>query len=467
MKKNRRFWKRAAGITLCAAMGLSLTACSGKSGDTTDAAAPAGESVKSEAGKEAEAGKGTEAKELTIWVEKLFSDEVNKATEERVRQFAEESGIKVNCEVINSTDFIPKLNAAIEGGNAPDITYTDTTRTMNYYPNIPYTDVSELVNELNEERGYFDSAYQSTQIDGVHYYVPYSSSAVIMYVRKDVLAEKGITEMPKTWDEVVEVAKKVTDPDNNFYGLAMGCGDTDDDDENAWRQWQWNEGAYMFDKEGNITIKDGNKWADRLDMIGQLYKDGVIPPDSTTWDAGGNNSAYIQGKAAICINGPSLYVALRDNEENKEIFENTAFVSAPVGSENGIYMSFPRGYGITKTSKYPDEAADLIKYLLDPEWYGQCFETTAPFLAPVFEDTAKADVWQDEVNALIVDYARNAGGYYGYPVDTLEGRAVASKHFFSYPACKMVNQVMTGAATGEEAVDTAVRAIEDIQDVMQ
>lgn len=40
--------------------------------------------------------------------------------------------------------------------------------------------------------------------------------------------------MPETWDEVFEDAKKVSDPDNDFYGLAMGCGENDDDDENTY-----------------------------------------------------------------------------------------------------------------------------------------------------------------------------------------------------------------------------------------
>ena len=463
---RKRKWMRT--LAAAAADLLSLSACSG-SGQETEAAAGADTSAAAaveDTTKAEEATESGEKKTLTIWVEKLFSDEVNAATEERVQQFAEETGIEVKCEIINSTDFVPRLNAAIEGGNAPDVTYTDTTRTMNYYPNIPYLDVSDLVDEIHEERGYFESMYTSTQIDGVHYYVPYCSSAVIMYVRKDVLEEHGITDMPQTWDEVVEVARQVTDPENDFYGLAMGCGDNDDDDDNTWRQWKWNEGAYMYNEDGTIAITDGNLWAQQLDMIGGLYEEGIYPPDCTTWDAGGNNTAYIQGRAAICINGPSLYVSLRDDEENKEIFENTAIVAAPVGTENGIYMNYPRGYGITKTSLYPEDAADLIRYLLDADWYNECFEITAPFLSPCFEDSVVSDVWDEEVNALIVDYARNASGYYGYPVNTLEGRAVASKHFFTYPACRMVNQVMTGTATGEEAVEEAVRDIEDIQDTV-
>ena len=190
--------KRWLAAALAATMALSLTACGG-SGEE----------------KKAEGGKKEADKELTVWVEKVFSDAANTAMQERLDAFAEESGIKVN-----------------------------------YYPNIPYKDVSDIVNNINEERPYFEAVYEGTKIDGKHYFVPMTSSSTMMFVRKDKLEEKGITELPKTWDEVFEVAEQISDPDNGFYGLGIGCGPTDEDGENMFRMINWDQGGYIFDKDG-------------------------------------------------------------------------------------------------------------------------------------------------------------------------------------------------------------------------
>ena len=199
--------KRWLAAALAATMALSLTAC-GDSGEE----------------KKAEGGKKEADKELTVWVEKVFSDDANTAMQERLDAFAEESGIKVKYEFIGATDFMTKLNAAIEAGsNVPDITTSAVTKVVNYYPNIPYKDVSDIVNNINEERPYFEAVYEGTKIDGKHYFVPMTSSSTMMFVRKDKLEEKGITELPKTWDEVFEVAEQISDPDNGFYGLGIGC----------------------------------------------------------------------------------------------------------------------------------------------------------------------------------------------------------------------------------------------------
>lgn len=381
--------KRWLAAALAATMALSLTACGG-SGEE----------------KKAEGGKKEADKELTVWVEKVFSDDANTAMQERLDAFAEESGIKVKYEFIGATDFMTKLNAAIEAGsNVPDITTSAVTKVVNYYPNIPYKDVSDIVNNINEERPYFEAVYEGTKIDGKHYFVPMTSSSTMMFVRKDKLEEKGITELPKTWDEVFEVAEQISDPDNGFYGLGIGCGPTDEDGENMFRMINWDQGGYIFDKDGNITL-DNDVTKSLLTKYKEMYDGGVIPKAASTWDPGGNNSAYLMGECGIVFNAPTLYNALRSDEANKELFENTEMVSLPAGSDNDTTMGFATGFAIMETCDDVESATKLIEYMYDKEWYEEYLEITAPVFAPLFQDMEGEGVWADGVNAQIIDYAK-------------------------------------------------------------
>lgn len=446
MMKKR---KKVVAVVLTVIMVLGLTACgnSSNSGDVSGNNDASGDSDR----------------EITVWIEKIFSDEANAKMQERLEQYGEENGVEVTVELIGATDFITKLNAAIEAGeNVPDIISSSTTKVLNYYPNIPCKDVTDLVNSINEERPYLSACTEGTEIDGKYYYVPFHSSTNLMYVRKDKLAEAGITEMPTTWDEVFEVAEAVSDPDNDFYGLAWGCGENDDDDENTLRQYMWNEGAYLFDTEGNFIGDEGveavfNKYA-------ELYNNGVIPPDATTWDAGGNNSSYLAGRTAICFNAPTLYNAMASDEQYADLLENTEVLTPPAGSDNDVYMNFYVGFSIMNTCSDDALAEDVISYLLDKEWYDSYFDEVAPVLAPVFEDAKETDTWSSGVNAVAIEYVEHATGYYGYPVESLKGRTVAAKHYFTYPFVKAVNQVATGTADAKGALDSMKSAIEDFQD---
>lgn len=402
-------------------------------------------------------------KEVTVWVEKVFSDDANALMEERLKAYGEEKGVTVNYEMVAASDFITMLNAAIEAGtNVPDVVSMDTTKVLNYYPNIPAMDVSELVNEINTERPYFEASYEGTKIGGVHYYVPYYSSSCMMFVRKDKLEEKGL-ELPTTWDEVFEVAQAVSNPDEDFYGLGMGCGEIDDDDENTLRQMTWNEGGYLLDAEGIITC-DSEAVVNSVNKYAELYKAGAIPADATTWDAGGNNGSYLAERTAIVFNAPTLYNALQA-DEYKELFENTVVLAPPAGSDNSVFMNFNRGFSIMNTCEDVETASDVIKYLCDKEWYDSYFETIAPVFAPLFQDSMENPTWiEDAVNSEVLKYVQNASGYYGYPVETIEGRAVAAKHYFTMPMDKAFNQVATEVTSAESALENMKYDLEDFMD---
>lgn len=441
--------KKVLAAGLAAVMVLSMAGCGGKT-----------------AGEPAKEAKG-ESKKLTIWVEKVFSDDANTAMEERIKEFSQEKGIDVDYEFIAATDFMTKLNAAIEAGNnVPDITTSAVTKVLNYYPNIPYSDVSGIVKEVNDSRAYFPSIYEGTKIDEKHYFVPFTSSSCMMFVRKDKLEEKGITKIPETWDELFDVAAQISDPDNGFYGLGVGCGPTDEDGENIFRNIMWNEGTYLFDKDGNVTV-DNPKTIELLQKYKDLYDGGVIPQAATTWDPGGNNSTYLMQESAIVFNAPTLYNALKSDEANKELLENTEVVSLPGGSDNNVTLGFVTGFSIMNTCKNVDEATELIKYMMDKTWYDKYVEITAPVFAPLFEDLKGQGIWAEGVNAQVVNYAENASGYYGYPVESLKGRAVAAKHYFTFPVAEMMNKVATNTLSPEDAVKDAAKKIADVQETVK
>ena len=144
--------KKLLSVVLAGTLALTLTACGG------------GADVESDTGT---ASKSSDDKTITVWVEKIFSDDANAKIEKRLKEYGEEKNVTVNCEMVAATDFVTKLNAAIEAGQSvPDIISADTTKVLNYYPNIPCKDLTELVNKVNEERPYLEASYEGTKIDG-------------------------------------------------------------------------------------------------------------------------------------------------------------------------------------------------------------------------------------------------------------------------------------------------------------
>ncbi|HOA81607.1 MAG TPA: extracellular solute-binding protein [Defluviitaleaceae bacterium] len=440
--------KRLVSILLMLVLVVSLAACGGGTKDnTTGENTSQGENTSKDDSK-------SQDKKLTVWLEKVFSDDANAELQERVKAFAEETGIEVKFELLAATDFVPKLNAAIEAGsNVPDVTLTSgaITKVLNYYPNIPNMDVTNLVSEIHASRPYFESIIEGSKIDGVNYFVPFYSSSTLMFIRTDKLAEKGITDYPTTWEEVFEVAEAVSDPKNGFYGLGVGCGPTDEDCENTFRMIMWNNGANIFNEDGTVAI-DSENARKMINKYAEMYEKEIIPPSATTWDPGGNNSTYLMGESAIVFNAPTLYNALKGDEAYADILENTVALAPPAGTVNSAVMEFISGFAIMNTCKDVESAELFIKYMLDQEWYDSYFKITAPVFAPIFQDAENDEFWSEGINKEVVNYAKNASGYYGYPVKNIEGRVVAAKHYFTYPVAELLNSVVTGTRSVDEAI---------------
>lgn len=447
--------KKLLALGLAAMMTVSLAACGGGSSDSSSSDGASSDSASSEGGGE-----------LNVWLEKIFTDDANNAMEERINSFAEEQGVTVNVEFISATDFTTKLNAAVEAGNVPDVVTSAVTKIVNYYPSNPFLDVTDLVEEINGERPYLEAISEGSKIEDKNYFVPMTSSSTMMFIRKDKMEEAGLTELPTTWDEVFEYAEKMSDPDNGFYGLAMGCGPTDEDGENMFRNIMWNQGGYVFDEDGNITL-DNDAAKELLTKYKEMYDNGVIPPAASTWDSGGNNTSYLMGESAIVMNAPTMYNTMLTDDSYAELLENTAVMSLPAGSDNSVTMGFAAGPAIMKDSKNVDLAKELIRYLFDQEWYDEYLEITAPVYSPVFQDCKDSETWSEGVNAQVLSYAENSEGYYGYPVSSTRGRAVAAKNYFTFPMSNMMNQVVTGAADVDTAIANAVEDLEELDETVQ
>lgn len=342
--------KKFLSLLLSAAMVTTmLTACGGTASSTTSTASASGSST---------ASGGT----LSIWVEKSFSEDVDQLINERIEAFSEEYGVQVSAEFIAATDYMTKLNAAVEAGNVPDITLSNPYKVVSYYPNIPYSDVTDLVDELDAERPMFEALKEGTKIEGVNYFVPFYAADSLLFVRTDLFEEAGV-DLPTTREELWDAAVAVSDPDNSVYGLGIGCGPTDEDCENSFRMMMWCNGGKLMDEEGNIVAAEDEGLRAMVEKYVELYNAGAIPPSSTTWDSGGNNKSYLMGESAMVINTSTLYNSIKDDPNYAELFENTAVINVPAGSDGSVLFGNSSGWSIMNDAKNPDAARDFIRFV--------------------------------------------------------------------------------------------------------
>ena len=415
--------KKVAALGMAALMAASLGACGGSG--------------------EGDGGAKADSKSLTVWIEKVFSDEANTAMEERIKSFAEENDVNVNYEFISATDFVTKLNAAIEAGsNIPDITTGAVTKVVNYYPSNPYMDVTDLVDEINAERPYMQSIYEGSKIEGKNYFVPMTSSSTMMFIRKEKLEEAGITEVPETWDEVYDALKKIKEAGIVEYPYTMPMNA----DESATTSMMW----MAFSRSGQVFNDDDtlNEEAvmDALTFENQLVQDGFVDPASISFNGMDCYRKITSGEASFMV-GPTKFVGIsNDPEQCSEIGNIVPILLPGTDGTSPQTMALPEAVGITSFSENKEAAQEFVKWYSSADVQKRMYAVNSSIptrnsvLAEMVEDGTfeNAGAMLDEADLIKSVFPNGVPSYYSEMSNTMYNN---------------INQMVLGEQTPQEAFD--------------
>ena len=124
--------------------------------------------------------------------------------------------------------------------------------------------------------------------------VPIGSNSLAIFSNKKMLSDAGITDPPKTWDELTADAAKLTK--SPVYGLVFSATNTE---ESTW-QWEpflWSDGGSLLDLSAAPAKQSLQLWVD-------LIQKGSVSKDAVNWNQGDVANQFISGQAAMMVMGP-------------------------------------------------------------------------------------------------------------------------------------------------------------------
>ncbi|MEX5729598.1 sorbitol/mannitol transport system substrate-binding protein [Rhodovulum iodosum] len=164
-------------------------------------------------------------------------------------------------------------------------------------------------------------------VDGTLYAAPfYGESSMIMY-RTDLFEEAGI-EMPDapTWDFVADAARKITDRDNEIYGICLR-GKAGWGENMAFLTTMANSfGARWFDEDWTPQF-DQPEWKEAITFYLDLMEDAG-PPGASTNGFNENLSLFQQGKCGMWIDA-TVAASFVTNPDDSSVADSVGFALAP------------------------------------------------------------------------------------------------------------------------------------------
>src|SRR6201993_3570379 len=236
---------------------------------------------------------------------------------------------------------------------------------------------------------HFPELIANYTVDGKLVAIPYNTSEGLLFYRVDLLAKYGYGAPPKTWEELEAMAKRIqagerANGNNDFWGFVWEGAPSEALTCNAL-EWQVSEGGgTILDEQGKVTVN--NPHAIRAWSMAAHWVGSISPPGVTAykeWDA---FNLWQAGKAAFMRNWTNAYVAAR--AENSPTRGHFDVAPLPRGSAGFAATLGGNGYGVSRYSRHPREAAMLVRFLASPEEQARRCRKSAepPTLPALYKD---------------------------------------------------------------------------------
>ncbi|CAM4268751.1 extracellular solute-binding protein [Paenibacillus tarimensis] len=351
-------------IALTLGCGLLLSACSGNQSGGSAGEAPAAD------------GKAT-----VTWLNILHTP--SPPTETVLNKIEEATNTNIEFSWIPDASKEERLNTSLASDSLADIvtlTILDNSSVRNALKAGVFWEVGPYLDEFPNLAAISPEMRTSASIDGKLYGVPMQKQVARngVIIRKDWLDKLGL-EVPRTTDELMEVAKAFTeqDPDGNGVKDTTGFMDRSDLVYGAFKtlsSYFGTPSVWSVSEDGKVTPEfESEGYIKTMDYMKQLYEGGYINKDFAVTAKTDQQQNFSQGKAGIYVgalfDSKNLLNDARGVQDNMELVLVNDITSTGNESDRAIWsttngvgglLSFPRS-----EVKDEEELKRVLKFVND------------------------------------------------------------------------------------------------------
>ncbi|ALE93659.1 sugar-binding protein [Arthrobacter alpinus] len=396
-------------------------------------------------------------KTLTYWASNQGTslDNDKEVLTPQLKKFEDETGIKVNLEVIGWNDLQTRIQTAVTSGQAPDVLNIGNTWAASLQSTgafMPFD--SAAFDAIGGKDKFVKTAMDTGGVPGQDpTSVPLYGLAYGLYYNKAMFSEAGLTP-PTTWEEMVADAKKLTTGDK--YGFSLAAGSYTENSHFAFINAAQN-GAEFFGADGKPTFTSAGIVDGISRYLDLMQTDKVVNPANAQYDNGTQAiNDFANGKVGMVLSQNNADSSIASQGMKNDAYGVVAF-PAPTGGKDVATMVAGINMSIFKNTKNKDAALQFVKFMTSEATQGVLDKSFAALpvlngVKPSFTDNAEeaktfADIYANKSKPLPL---------------------VAAEDQFESTVGKAMNQMFAKVASGgtvsksdiKAALTTAQQAVE-------
>lgn len=276
--------------------------------------------------------------------------------------------VTIEYQAVPFDQLLTKISTSRAAGAAPDLIHIYNLWMPDFVKGgalaTPPADVVEDV-KANYSPGSISAVTVNDQIWGY----PTEINTWQLVYNKKMFADAGLSEPPKTLDELKDYACKLTkkkaDGTLEHTGLAVLTG-WDSGVVHPFLSLLWSDGGQYLAPDLSKAEFDSPQAKEVLQAYSDMIKEGCVDPG-----LGGSFNDFITGKSAMVIMAnffrPDLQKSFVDG------YDNVGVAPIPVGpsGDKSVALQYNWLWTVDKTSKNAEEAWKFVKWLNTPRGEGK------------------------------------------------------------------------------------------------
>ena len=250
-----------------------------------------------------------------------------------------------------------------------------------------------------EDKAWLNSFYPALmangQIEGKTWGIPFQRSTIVAYYNKDMFREAGLDpeKAPGTWDELVEMGKKLTR--DGRHGIMIPS--------TGYPYWMFQalaiqNGKELMSNDGKTTRFDDPKVVETLEFWKSLSTEhGIMPEGTVEW--GTLRQAFLEGQTAMMWHSTGNLTAVKNDAKfdfGVAMLPKKERPGSPTGGGNFYVFK-------AASEKDRQAALKLIKFMTSPEQAAKwSIETGYMGVSPAAYETDALTAYTKEFPAALV-----------------------------------------------------------------
>ena len=286
--------------------------------------------------------------------------------------------------------YYDRLNVMLASSTLPDVVNLRSFDMYDWYRQGSLYDISEYLKSDPDVKpdSLVDAILKSCVFEGKYWGIPYDASVEIFYYNKDML-DKAKIEPPKdnwTWDDMRDMAKKLTNPAEGTFGFARMPSIAD------WQvePWLLSAGVKMINDDRTEWTMVGEAAENAIQTVVDLsLKDKVAPAPGGQTDV----NLFVLGKGAMYMAGQWEIPGNRD-----AVKFNWDIAPFPTGPKGHNQITHGGTYCMYAKTKVADAAWKIQKWICgQPDWQSNVYGASG-YSIPALKKVS-AEAWLAPIKA--------------------------------------------------------------------